>query len=204
MANDRARLLLHPVRMRVLIALSGEELTTRQIGTILTDVPQASLYRAIAQLHEAGVIEVVEEVRRGGALERTYRTVPDSALITPREFTSVSAEEFLATVQTFSDIIVGTAARHVAAEPETWREHRFGLRHEDVWLTTEQREELAEDLRLVYEKHLTRDRAEGARPWALMVATIPDDLPAREEPDAPENGEPAEGDRAHEDSGAQD
>ena len=65
-------LVLHPVRIRVLRALAGRRLTTRDLVAELADVPPASLYRHLARLAEGGAVDVVEERRVRGAIERVY------------------------------------------------------------------------------------------------------------------------------------
>ncbi|WP_297083349.1 helix-turn-helix domain-containing protein [uncultured Demequina sp.] len=178
MSRDRAHLLLHPVRMRVMIALGNQELTTQQIGLQLGDVPQASLYRAVAALHEAGILEVVDEVPRGGALERIYRTVPEQAVVSRGDFTSGTQEEFLGTVQVFADLLVSTTAGHLAKVGDDWRDYFYGMRHGTIWLDKESREELSADLQAVFAKYAERGQPEGTEPWALMMAAIPDPMPA--------------------------
>ena len=69
-----ADLLLHPVRLSILQALLGDEtVTTKVLAQRLPAIPPATLYRHVATLVEAGVIEVVEERRVRGAVERTLR-----------------------------------------------------------------------------------------------------------------------------------
>src|SRR6266508_2535649 len=68
-----ADLLLHPVRLRIVQAFLGDRaLTTSALSAELADVPTASLYRHVARLVDAGVLQVVAERRVRGALERTY------------------------------------------------------------------------------------------------------------------------------------
>ena len=68
-----ADLLLHPVRLRVVQAFLGDRaLTTTQLRAELGDIPPASLYRHVARLVSAGVLQVVAERRVRGATERTY------------------------------------------------------------------------------------------------------------------------------------
>jgi Helix-turn-helix domain len=44
--HDKAELILHPVRLKILQALVGDRvLSTRQLGQLLPDVAQATLYR---------------------------------------------------------------------------------------------------------------------------------------------------------------
>ncbi|MFV0285629.1 MAG: helix-turn-helix domain-containing protein [Demequina sp.] len=181
MGTDRARLLLHPVRMRVVIALSADALTTRDLQRVMPEVPQASLYRAIAQLKDAGVIEIVSSERRGGAMERTYRTVAQAAMMTNEEFTSGTPEEFLATLQAFADHLVATSSRFVGSrEDGSWRDEFLSVRNGGTWLTAAECDELGEDLAALYAKYEDKPRRDGALPYSLNVAMIPDAPVARD------------------------
>ncbi len=160
--------------MQVAMALSQDELTARELQQLLPDVPQASLYRAIKQLFTGGAIEVVKEERKGGAVERTYSAVPEETLMTPEEFTSSDGAEFMAAVQTFADWIPATVARSIAHDGPQWREDRYSLRHESVWLTAAEREELSSDLKAVYAKYSALPERDDARRHALMVVAVPE------------------------------
>lgn len=86
-------LLVHPVRLRIVAEFCGRELTTRQLADGLADVPQATLYRQIRTLLDAGVLEVTAEVTRGGAVERTYRLVDSAGRVSPEEASSLSSAQ---------------------------------------------------------------------------------------------------------------
>lgn len=65
--------MLHPVRMRVMMALAGSQgMTPLQIAEALHDVPQATLYRQISRLAKAGIVVVVDERPVRGTLEKVY------------------------------------------------------------------------------------------------------------------------------------
>ncbi len=65
--------MLHPVRMRVLMALAGSQgMTPLQMSEQLSDVPQATLYRHINRLAGAGLLRLVEERPVRGTLEKVY------------------------------------------------------------------------------------------------------------------------------------
>ena len=59
MTSPSADLLLHPIRLRILVGLLGRPMTAQQLGEVLEDVPQATLYRQLNKLAQAGVLEVV-------------------------------------------------------------------------------------------------------------------------------------------------
>src|SRR6202161_2927169 len=81
-----ADLLLHPVRLRIVKAfLNDRALTTSQLAAEIDDVPAGSLYRHVALLTKAGVLQVVAEQRVRGTVERTYTLRLLAARIGPQE-----------------------------------------------------------------------------------------------------------------------
>ncbi len=72
-AKELLDLTLHPVRMRILMLLSGSSgITPQQIAEQMRDIPQATLYRHINQLAQSGLLVVVEERPARGTLEKVY------------------------------------------------------------------------------------------------------------------------------------
>ena len=53
MTSSAAAVLLHPVRLRIVLAMGDEQLTTAEIAQHLPDVAQATLYRQVAVLADA-------------------------------------------------------------------------------------------------------------------------------------------------------
>jgi DNA-binding transcriptional ArsR family regulator len=79
---DTVDLLLHPVRLRVVHALSGgRELTTTQLCARLPDASKVTVYRQVALLVDGGFLEVAGEQRVRGAVERRYRLRRDRPAI---------------------------------------------------------------------------------------------------------------------------
>ncbi len=68
-----SRLVFHPVRMRIITAVSGRQITPRQLQKAIPEIPQATLYRHIRALIKGGVLEVVEERKIRGVEERVLR-----------------------------------------------------------------------------------------------------------------------------------
>jgi hypothetical protein len=89
-----ADLLLHPVRLRIVQAfLADRALTTSQLSAELADVPAASLYRHVAKLVAAGVLQVVAQRRVRGAVERTYVLRVSAARVSLDEIAAMSTDE---------------------------------------------------------------------------------------------------------------
>ena len=103
-----ADLLLHPVRLRIVQAFLGERpLTTSQLAAELSDVPAGSLYRHVALLTKAGVLQVVAERRIRGATERTYMLRVHAAQIAPDEVAAMTPEQHM---QAFMAFVAGLLA----------------------------------------------------------------------------------------------
>jgi DNA-binding transcriptional ArsR family regulator len=72
--KNTLELLLHPVRLRIVHAMSGGRTrTTSDLCARLPDVSKATVYRHVSLLAEAGLLEVAGEQRVHGAVERRYR-----------------------------------------------------------------------------------------------------------------------------------
>src|ERR1700680_2214524 len=90
----RADLILHPVRLRIILAFArGRHLTPQQVAAVLTDVPQATLYRQIERLYQGGALAVVAERRVRGAVERTYVLAEGGASLSPDDLAKSSPED---------------------------------------------------------------------------------------------------------------
>src|SRR3954467_15634641 len=91
---DTVELLLHPVRLRIVHALSGDRtLTTSQLCALLPDVSKGTVYRQVGLLAEGGLLDVAGEQRVRGAVERRYRLHRERAGIAPGAAAAVSAED---------------------------------------------------------------------------------------------------------------
>lgn len=71
--TSTADLILHPIRLRIVQALSGTSLSPAELQARLADVPTSSLYRQLALLRKAGFVEQ-DSTRSGrGPKEKVYR-----------------------------------------------------------------------------------------------------------------------------------
>jgi DNA-binding transcriptional ArsR family regulator len=91
---DTLDLLLHPVRLRIVHAMSGGRVrTTSDLCADLPGVPKTTVYRHVSLLAEAGVLEVESEQRVHGAVERRYRLHPTRAIIDRDMAASMSIDD---------------------------------------------------------------------------------------------------------------
>lgn len=85
--------LVHPTRLRIVRTFAGKaELTVRDLAKDLHDIPQATLYRHLNRLTEAGVLVVTSETPVRGALERSYRIDPGTVTLTEKDIKAIGPE----------------------------------------------------------------------------------------------------------------
>ena len=111
--NVRAELVLHPLRMRILSAIGGQSLATRELAAVLPDVAQATLYRQLTTLVDGGVLDVVEERRVRGAVERIYALPEGRGLLGPEDLAEATREEHFRYFATFVAGLMGEFSRYL-------------------------------------------------------------------------------------------
>lgn len=183
-----ADLLLHPVRLRIWKAFLGDRaLTTTQLAAELDDVPAGSLYRHVALLTKAGVLQVVAERRVRGTVERTYTLRLVAARMGLGEVASMTGDEH---AQAFMAYVAGLLAdfdRYLAAVgiPDPVRDGS-DYRVAAMWLTDAEFADFLRDFVTVAQPRLANAPGEGRRRRMLYTVL----LPAPEQPagDAPGQG----------------
>ncbi len=170
-----ADLLLHPVRLRIVKAFLGDRtLTTGQLGAELPDVPAGTLYRHVALLNRAGVLEVVAERRVRGAIERTYAMRLAAARAVSGQPQEMSADDdghaFLAYVAG----MLANADRYLASVPEDRANDGASYQVGALWLTDAELEELASDMAAVLRARLANHPGDGRRRRMLYTVVLPE------------------------------
>ena len=176
MATSEADLLLHPLRLRIVLEASADEITAGELARRLPDVPQATLYRHIATLSDAGVLEVVAERRVRGGVERTFRLVTEKAGLGPIDAASLSSGEHLTGFVTFVGSLVAAFARYIRQPDADPGSDPVGYRQVALWLTEEETQHLLDDLREVLGPYTAHEPAPGRRRVRLSTTLIPDPM----------------------------
>jgi DNA-binding transcriptional ArsR family regulator len=104
---------MHPVRMRLLVVLARRQLTARQLGELLPDVPQATLYHHLGILTRAELLRVVAERQVRGTVEKVYAVADDSAVLGPADLANASREDHLRYFTVFVATLLSDFARYL-------------------------------------------------------------------------------------------
>ncbi|GEM_PF-610881 len=71
-AKEKANLLIHPVRLKIVQVLAGAALTTQQISEALPGIPKSSIYRHLKRLLDGGLVCIASTVPVKGVEEKVY------------------------------------------------------------------------------------------------------------------------------------
>ncbi|UOX88747.1 helix-turn-helix domain-containing protein [Amycolatopsis sp. FBCC-B4732] len=77
MPHDHLRVLAHPLRMRILSLLTGTAMSAAEAARELGET-QANTSYHFRRLHDAGLLEVAEEIQIRGGRAKRYRHNPES------------------------------------------------------------------------------------------------------------------------------
>ena len=91
---ESLELLAHPVRLRIVHAMrGGRSLTTTQLCARIPDVSKAMVYRHVDLLASGGILEVADERRVRGAVERHYRLRLDRVTVDADALAALSPDD---------------------------------------------------------------------------------------------------------------
>lgn len=167
-------LLLHPIRLRIIQALLGSPMTPLRLKDALGDVPQATLYRHINQLHDGGLLEVVDEQPVRGGVERTYSVVAEAVSLRPAEYQDATAEDHLRYFTTFLGTLIDAFGAYLDERSSDLEADGVGYRQAPLWLTDDEFAEVATALREAIRPVLDNAPAPGRRRRLITTIVMPD------------------------------
>ena len=180
MATGRSDILLHPVRLRIVLASAGEELTTTDIARRLPDVPQATLYRNIAKLADSGILDVVSERQARGATERTYRVNATQVSVDAAEASEMAPEEHLEAFVTFAGVLIETYGRYLKTPSSNPATDGVSFRQARLWLTVGELDDLVTGVTTVLARYLDFTETRERTPRLLSTILMPEPVSEHE------------------------
>ncbi|TYB67281.1 helix-turn-helix domain-containing protein [Nonomuraea sp. PA05] len=175
---DTLELLAHPVRLRVVHAMrGGRMLTTSQLCARIPDVSKATLYRHIDLLATEGVLEVAEERRVRGAVERRYRLRQDLAVIDPAMLESLSRDDHRRGFATAMAILLAEFNTYLDQEKADPVADLVGYRQHAIWLSRDELHELISELRAAIAPRLSHASAPDRTQYLLSPILFPIEAP---------------------------
>ncbi|GGW26430.1 helix-turn-helix domain-containing protein [Streptomyces alanosinicus] len=136
---DTLELLAHPVRLRVVHALrGGRTLTTGQLCALIPDASKATVYRHVDLLAAGGILDVADERRVRGAVERRYRLRQEHANIDAETMRALAPQHH---ERAFTAAIAALAAEfgaYLEREGSDPVDDLVGYRQHAIWLSRDE------------------------------------------------------------------
>jgi hypothetical protein len=167
----RADLILHPVRLRIILAFTGgRRLTPQQVAGALPDVPQATLYRQIERLFLGGVLAIAAERRVRGAVERTYVLAEGGSSVSPEDFAKSSRDDHLGYFTAFAAGLIAQFEQYLERSEIDLVNDGVGYREAVLNLTDEELMEMAGALNAAVGRFIAYEPRPGRK--RRMLATV--------------------------------
>jgi DNA-binding transcriptional ArsR family regulator len=119
------RELSHPDRMRAFSTLTRRAMSRIELQAELPDVPATTLYRHLARLLDAGLIQIVEARPIGANRELVYEALPLD--LTPDESGQLTPEDYIGLVTSLASDLLGTVQRVAVSKRGLVGRSTFGM-----------------------------------------------------------------------------
>ncbi|MGW2143406.1 helix-turn-helix domain-containing protein [Nonomuraea bangladeshensis] len=175
---DPVEQLLHPVRLRIVHALSAADtLTITQMSARMPDVPKITLYRQVAQLAEGGFLEVDGEQRVRGAVERRYRLRQDRPTIDADAAAAMSLDDHRRGFAASMAVLIAEFDAYLSRDGADPAADSVSYRQGTLWLSPDELNAMTADLLAVLRDRLDNTPAPGRTPYLLSAILFPAERP---------------------------
>ncbi|MFD1212838.1 helix-turn-helix domain-containing protein [Arthrobacter sp. GCM10027362] len=174
----KADALLHPQRIAILRALIPQARTAKQLAAILPTLPQATLYRHLNALLEAGILEVAEERQARGAVERSYTIAGGGAVLGTEDLAAATAEDHFRYFATFLAGLLGEYGHYLERPRPDLDRDGVGYREMVLNLTDQELRTMLAEIRNVVRTYSGREAGQDRTPRLFATVTMPVDRSA--------------------------
>jgi hypothetical protein len=136
--------------------------------------PQATLYRHIAKLADAGILDIVGERQVRGAVERTYQVNATQANVDAAEASEMSADEHFEAFTTFAGVLIETYGRYLKMPGSNPAADGVGFRQARLWLADHELDNLVADVTTALAPYLSFQKTQGRTLRLLSTVLMPD------------------------------
>jgi DNA-binding transcriptional ArsR family regulator len=169
MSTSQVDLILHPLRLRIIESLvNSEPLTPQEMLKRLPGVAQATLYRHLKLLTDAGITTVAGEHPVRGVVERTY-TLGASIGQTPQEMLNAGREDQFRYFARFVAVLLGQYGEYLSRDEFDLVADGVGYRQAPIYSTDEEFKELVGKLAAVLMEAYQRPREGRKRRWVTTI-----------------------------------
>ncbi len=174
MNTIKENLLLHPVRLRIILAIAKREVTAKQLADELPDIPQATLYRNINTLAAGGILKVVRERRVHNTIEKTYALPDQGLMLTVDDLKNAKPEDYIRLVTQYLGLMLGYFARYVQQGDVDVARDNVLFQAFSSYLSQAEIQELGQAIRKAALPYLKNEPSPERRRYVLGLISLPD------------------------------
>lgn len=167
-------LLLHPVRLRIILAIAGRQLTPQELANELPDVPQATLYRNINTLRAGGILRVVKEHQVRNTIEKTYALPDQDLLLKAEDLEDAQPEDYIQLFTQYLGMLLGYYVRYIQQGDVDFSRDNLTFRMFPLYLNEEETTRVGQSINAALEPHLN-NKPSPDRPRSIFgLVYLPD------------------------------
>lgn len=170
--NDKAKLVLHPIRLQLLRALVHRPLSIAQLLGELNNVPIATAYRHINKLLDAGLIFVCEERLVRGTVERIF-ALPQKTLLDYESIAPANKEEQFNYFSTFVATLLDDYQQYLDGGAVDLPKDGVGYRSMQLYLSDAELAAMARDLHQAMSPYLELKPEQGRIARVFSTVLVP-------------------------------
>jgi DNA-binding transcriptional ArsR family regulator len=175
---DPLELLGHPVRLRIVHAMrGGRTLTTSQLCARIPEVSKATVYRHIDLLAAGGILQVTDERRVRGAMERHYQLRQDRATIDTAMIESLTLDDHRRGFAVAMTALLAEFNAYLDRDHADPAADLVGYRQHAVWLSRDELLEMISQLRHAIAPRLANPPTPDRTQYLLSPILFPIDEP---------------------------
>ncbi|HEY3416202.1 MAG TPA: helix-turn-helix domain-containing protein [Armatimonadota bacterium] len=174
MNTAKENLLLHPLRLRILLAVGGREVTAQQIAGELPDVPQATLYRHINLLAAGGMLVAVRERRVHNTIEKTYALPPVGAMLSVEDLKNAKPEDHIRLFTQYLGQLLGYYVRYVQRGDVDFIRDNVLFQMAPVYLSEAEGQELGRAFNAALVPYIQNEPSPERRRSVIGLMALPD------------------------------
>jgi DNA-binding transcriptional ArsR family regulator len=171
-------LLLHPVRLRILLAVAGRRVTAGQLANELPDIPQASLYRNIKVLADAGILVVVRERRVRNTLEKTYALPEQDLLLSVKDLENAGPEDYIRLFTQYLGLLLGYYVRYIQQGNVNFARDNVIFRMFPLYLNAAETRKAGQAINAVLLPYVKNEPSPERQRYIIGLLSLPDAVEA--------------------------
>ena len=175
MITPKAELIIHPVRLRILRLLSDRRMTVEDMRRRLEDIPIATLYRHINALAEGGAIEVVEERRIRGTVERRYALAPGGGSLNAGDVAAFTRDDHRQYFTAFAAHLLNDFNRYLDGCDLAKLPEELGYHQQALLLTPDEMQAFGRDLAALLQRYSSLPASDHRRQMIFSTVFMPGD-----------------------------